>query len=145
MFFKVKRKEHMCNLAFQIYLDLYTVANLTFDPVLETRHFDKKQTFLAILHYLNRRIRSAVSKYSLLCFKQTSLIPVSDCQSELWFKRYSYFKFWANIFTLVENCMKILQYICNMDTMVLRFLSKIKVSSNFKHFLKVLPIDRQRN
>jgi hypothetical protein len=47
MFFKVKRKKiHVRNLAFQIYLDLYIVADLTFDPVLETRHFDKNKLFL---------------------------------------------------------------------------------------------------
>ena len=60
----------------------------------------RKLIFLVILHYKNHRIRTAFSKYFLLCFKQKSLIPVSDCQSELWFKRYSHFKFWANIFTL---------------------------------------------
>ncbi len=90
------------------------MADLTFDPVLETRYFDEKLIFLAILHYINRRIRTAFSKYSLLCFKQKSPIPVSDCQSELWFKRYSYFKFWANIFTLgrklYENLTIYMQY-----------------------------------
>ncbi len=32
---------HVRNLAFQIYLDLYTVADLTFDPVLETQYVDE--------------------------------------------------------------------------------------------------------
>jgi hypothetical protein len=69
MFFKVKRKEHVCNLAFQIYLDLYTVADLTFDPVLETRYVDEKLIFLAILQLnLNCHLRSSLfQKYFLLC------------------------------------------------------------------------------
>ena len=58
----------MCNLAFQIYLDLYTVADLTFDPVLETRYVDEKLIFLAILQKFNRRVHSALfQKYFLLC------------------------------------------------------------------------------
>ena len=70
MFFKVKRKENTwCNLAFQIYLDLYTVADLTFDPVLETRYVDEKLIFLAILQLnLNFHLRSSLfQKYFLLC------------------------------------------------------------------------------
>jgi hypothetical protein len=59
----------MCNLAFQIYLDLYTVANLTFDPVLETRYVDEKLIFPGHLTLIfNRRVHSALfQKYSLLC------------------------------------------------------------------------------
>ena len=54
---------HVCNLAFQIYLDLYTVADLTFDPVLETRYVDEKLIFLAILHL------NLIVAYIRPCFK----------------------------------------------------------------------------
>ena len=92
---------HDSNLAFQIYLDLYTVADLTFDPVLETRYVDEKLIFLAILHYINRRIRSAFSKYFLLCSRKLMCLNQgSDWWSEQRFKRYSHFKFWTNILTL---------------------------------------------
>ena len=56
---------HVRNLAFQIYLDLYTVADLTFDPVLETRYVDEKLIFLAILQlYKSSRTFGLVSKRS---------------------------------------------------------------------------------
>ena len=61
----------------------------------------RKLIFLAILHYINRRIRSAFSKYFLLCSRKLMCLNQgSDWWSEQRFKRYSHFKFWTNILTL---------------------------------------------
>ncbi len=67
----------MCNLAFQIYLDLYTVANLTFDPVLETRHFDKNKLFLPSYTIFYRRVHSSLFQNisTLSCPETDESIP----------------------------------------------------------------------
>ena len=111
------------------------MANLTFDPVLETRYFDEKLIFLAILHYINRRIRSAFSKYFLLCSRKLMCLNQgSDWWSEQRFKRYSHFKFWTNILTLgrklYENPTIYMQY--GYDG----FKISIKNKVNSKHSLK---------
>jgi hypothetical protein len=98
IFFKVKRKEHM-----RKFLGFLNQANLNNrDAWLCVTH-DKstKLIFLAILHYINRRIRSAFSKYFLLCSRKLMCLNQgSDWWSEQRFKRYSHFKFWTNILTL---------------------------------------------
>ena len=100
MFFKVKRKKHASSGFLKSVQISIIVADLTWMCLRNTTR-RRKLIFLAILHYINRRIRSAFSKYFLLCSRKLiRLNQGSDWWSELRFKRYSHFKFWTNILTL---------------------------------------------